>query len=87
MEDQGIGIAAEDQARIFDRFERAVSVRHDSGVGLGLWIAWEAANALGGSIHVRSAPAAGATFVLELPRRGPAEPGAPGAPEEPSRSA
>ncbi|MFN7131286.1 MAG: PAS domain S-box protein, partial [Myxococcales bacterium] len=37
--DRGIGIAPEDQARIFQRFERAVPARHFGGMGLGLWIA------------------------------------------------
>jgi signal transduction histidine kinase len=71
IEDRGIGIAAEDQGRIFERFERAVSVRHYSGFGLGLWIAWEAATALGGNLRVESAPGAGAIFTLEVPRAGP----------------
>src|SRR6185295_11250828 len=39
--DHGIGIAAPDQARIFGRFERAVSVEHFGGLGLGLFIVRE----------------------------------------------
>ena len=39
VRDQGIGIGAPEQARIFDRFERAVSAGQYGGFGLGLWIA------------------------------------------------
>ncbi|MDC3962417.1 MASE1 domain-containing protein [Polyangium jinanense] len=66
--DRGIGIPAEDQARIFDRFERAVSVRHFGGFGLGLWIARRIVEALGGTILVESTPGEGATFTVTLPR-------------------
>jgi PAS domain S-box-containing protein len=65
--DQGIGIAPEHQARIFGRFERAVSGRHYGGFGLGLWITRQIAEVHGGSIQLRSAPGAGSTFTVELP--------------------
>jgi signal transduction histidine kinase len=68
IRDRGIGIAPEDQQRIFERFERAVSERHDGGLGLGLWITRRIAPHLGGSIEVRSQPGEGATFALCLPR-------------------
>src|SRR5262249_17781487 len=48
VRDQGIGIAPEDHARIFDRFERAVSQRNYGGLGLGLWIVRQITEALGG---------------------------------------
>jgi len=67
VRDQGIGISAEDQARIFQRFERAVSTRHFGGFGLGLWISKNLVEAHGGRIHVVSQPGAGATFTVELP--------------------
>ncbi|KYF54503.1 hypothetical protein BE08_22425 [Sorangium cellulosum] len=38
VQDRGIGIAPGDQARIFERFQRAASVMHYGGFGLGLWI-------------------------------------------------
>jgi signal transduction histidine kinase len=69
--DHGIGIAPEDQARIFEQFERAVPASHYGGLGLGLWIARETVRALGGTIRVESAAGQGATFTVELPRRGP----------------
>jgi signal transduction histidine kinase len=68
VEDHGIGIAPEDQERIFDRFERAVSPRHFAGIGLGLWIVRQLVEAHGGTIRVRSAPDHGATFTVELPQ-------------------
>ena len=66
--DQGIGIASADQARIFERFERAVSSAHYSGFGLGLWIAREIVRAHDGEIHVSSQPGEGATFQVTLPQ-------------------
>ncbi|MDI3283877.1 HAMP domain-containing sensor histidine kinase [Polyangium sp. 15x6] len=67
VQDHGIGIAKEDQARIFERFERAVSSSRFGGLGLGLYIARAAAEAHGGSIRVESEPGRGATFIVELP--------------------
>jgi PAS domain S-box-containing protein len=72
VRDHGIGIAAEDQARIFERFERAVSSRSYGGFGLGLWIVRRVIDALGGTISVESVPGAGATFTVTLPRERPA---------------
>jgi signal transduction histidine kinase len=67
VRDHGIGIAAQDQARIFERFERLAGTK-TGGFGLGLWIVREIVRALSGSIEVESAPGAGATFVVELPK-------------------
>jgi signal transduction histidine kinase len=67
VEDRGVGISRDDQRRIFERFERAVSASHVSGFGLGLWIARQTVEALGGRIHVRSAPGEGSTFTVDLP--------------------
>ena len=67
VQDHGIGIAASDQARIFERFERAVPERHYGGFGVGLWIARVVAEAHGGRLQVTSREGEGSTFVLELP--------------------
>jgi signal transduction histidine kinase len=66
--DRGIGIAPEDHARVFQRFERAAA-RGFSGIGLGLWITREIVTRLGGSIHLESNLGAGARFTVELPIR------------------
>ena len=67
--DQGKGIAAEDQARIFEKFER-VDPREPGGSGLGLYIARRLARAMGGDVTVDSAPGQGARFVFTLPSNG-----------------
>jgi PAS domain S-box-containing protein len=68
IRDHGIGIPAEHQARIFERFERAVSDRHYGGLGLGLWIVRQIVDAFGGTIRVESRAGAGSTFTVLLPR-------------------
>jgi PAS domain S-box-containing protein len=67
VRDRGIGIAVEDQERIFGRFERAASDVRYGGLGLGLFISHEIAQAHDGRIRVESVPGEGAKFVLELP--------------------
>jgi PAS domain S-box-containing protein len=69
IRDHGLGISPEDQQRIFERFERLISVRHFGGFGLGLWIVRQIAEAHGGSVRVDSAPGEGSTFTVEVPRR------------------
>ncbi len=81
VRDHGIGIAPEDQARIFERFERAVSTRHFGGLGLGLWITRQAIEAHGGRIEVDSQVGEGACFRVLLPLGGPSE-GPLGAPSK-----
>lgn len=68
VSDHGIGIAAKDMGRIFNRFERATSIRHYGGLGLGLYITRQIVEAHGGQIHVASAPHQGTTFTIEVPR-------------------
>ena len=68
VRDHGIGVSKEDQARIFGRFERAVSTRHFGGLGLGLYITAQILRAHRGSIRVESEPGQGARFVITLPR-------------------
>jgi signal transduction histidine kinase len=67
VRDHGIGIAPEQQARIFEKFQRAVSSQTASGLGLGLWIARHIVEACGGAITVESSPGAGSTFTVILP--------------------
>lgn len=65
--DRGPGIAEADRERIFERFERAASVRHFEGMGLGLYITREIVERHGGSIRVEGEPGEGATFVVTVP--------------------
>jgi signal transduction histidine kinase len=66
--DQGIGISPDDAAKLFGRFQRAASIRHYGGMGLGLYITRHIVEAHGGTITVASTPGVGSTFVVELPR-------------------
>jgi signal transduction histidine kinase len=68
VSDHGIGIAAEHQERIFERFERVVSDRRYAGFGLGLWITSRIVEEFGGGLSVRSEPGAGSTFIVRLPQ-------------------
>ena len=75
VRDQGIGIAPEAQARLFDKFgkfESAVPERHSGGLGLGLYITHNIVEAMGGHIRVESRPGEGSTFTVDLPRSAPA---------------
>jgi PAS domain S-box-containing protein len=67
IRDQGLGIALVDQARIFERFERASKHAGSGGLGLGLYIVKQITDAQGGAIKVQSEPGYGATFTVELP--------------------
>lgn len=72
VRDHGIGIPADRLPFVFDRFERAVSPEHFGGLGLGLYIVRQIAQALGGGVRVESVEGEGSTFTLELPLAGPA---------------
>jgi signal transduction histidine kinase len=67
--DNGIGIAAGQQRRIFRRFYRVDPdrSRHTSGVGLGLTIVESIVRGHGGTVEVASAPGQGSTFTLRVP--------------------
>ena len=72
VSDTGVGISEDQMPLVFERFYRADSARAEEGVGLGLSIARQIAEAHGGTIEARSKLGVGSTFVL-LPRgkRGP----------------
>lgn len=65
--DHGMGIAKDKQDKIFERFERAVSSRQISGLGLGLYISSSIVRDHGGTISVESELGQGSIFSFELP--------------------
>ncbi|MBK5092820.1 MAG: PAS domain S-box protein, partial [Actinobacteria bacterium] len=70
--DEGIGIPAEEHAKIFGRFYQVESGENRSfpGTGLGLYITSELLHAMGGTIKVDSEPGKGSTFTITLPLAG-----------------
>ncbi|MCI0452796.1 MAG: ATP-binding protein, partial [Candidatus Latescibacteria bacterium] len=77
VEDTGIGIAPEDQGRIFERFYRVDKARSRQlgGTGLGLSIVKHVALSHGGNVALKSAPGRGSTFRVQIPLRRAANPG------------
>ncbi len=69
VKDSGVGIAPQEQKRIFDRFYRIIGdrARHTGGSGLGLSIAMAIALTHQGSIQVESQLGTGSTFTIRLP--------------------
>ncbi|MBO0808343.1 MAG: PAS domain S-box protein, partial [Actinobacteria bacterium] len=69
VRDTGIGVPADEQPRLFNRFFRsaAATERETQGTGLGLFIVKHVAEAHGGSVTVSSVPGAGSTFTIRLP--------------------
>ncbi len=71
VRDEGIGIAASNLARIFERFERVETgiAGRIAGTGLGLSVVQEIAHLHGGRVWAKSRLGSGSTFTLALPRR------------------
>ncbi|OIQ85951.1 autoinducer 2 sensor kinase/phosphatase LuxQ [mine drainage metagenome] len=80
--DNGIGIDAATQARLFRPFEQADpgTTKRYGGTGLGLTITRHLVELMGGTIQLHSEPGAGSTFVIRLPLRRCADVAAPSAP-------
>ncbi len=68
IKDNGIGFDMRFHDRIFDIFQRLQRAEDYPGTGVGLAIVRKAMQRMGGQIRAESAPGAGATFYLELPR-------------------
>ena len=68
VRDHGIGIAPDQQSKIFERFERGAEQR-SGGFGIGLWIVRNICVAMGGAVSVESTLGEGACFTVMLPRR------------------
>jgi PAS domain S-box-containing protein len=71
VRDYGPGIPEGELARIFERFERAAPARHYGGMGLGLYVARQIAQAHGGSIVGTNEEGGGACFTVRLPLKPP----------------
>ena len=70
MRDTGIGVAKEDQERIFERFVQVdgTSTRKYNGSGLGLALVREYAALQGFTVSVESTPGVGSSFIIGIPR-------------------
>ena len=73
VDDEGLGIPASEQGRIFEKFYRldAEMTRGVGGSGLGLYISREIIERMDGTLSVLSTPGGGSTFTVTLPRRTP----------------
>jgi len=69
IRDQGIGIAPDDQKRLFEPFQRAANVGQIPGTGLGLSIVKNLVDLHQGQIELRSQLDKGTTFILRFPRQ------------------
>ncbi len=66
VQDNGVGIAQEDQHRIFHMFERIYPTDKYEGTGIGLAIVQKAVERMGGRVGLESAPGQGSRFWIEL---------------------
>ena len=67
ISDNGVGIGKEDLKQIFSRLYKCDKSRSDKGSGLGLSIAYQLTEKMGGQLSVESSAGQGATFILTLP--------------------
>lgn len=73
VSDSGIGIASDDQERIFSEFGQIGTAQSGRrrGTGLGLHLCQQLAGLLGGTLELESRPGVGSTFTLKIPARAP----------------
>jgi len=69
VQDTGIGISAQDQVRVFDRFHQVddSTIRQEEGSGIGLSLVKELVELMSGTIHLESELGVGSTFLVRLP--------------------
>ncbi len=70
--DTGIGIAPEDQVRVFDKFERGPGAHRQIGAGLGLALVKSLIELHGGRVELKSMPGEGTAVTCRIPARAPA---------------
>jgi signal transduction histidine kinase len=68
VEDNGIGVAPEQQTRLFRAFERLRGTEAYPGTGIGLAIVRKGVEHMGGRVGVESSPDQGSKFWMELPK-------------------
>ncbi|HLH26390.1 MAG TPA: ATP-binding protein [Chloroflexota bacterium] len=73
VRDEGLGIPADRQSHIFERYYQAHAASHRSGLGLGLYLSRQIVERHGGRIWAESAEGRGSRFVVEVPARVVAE--------------
>jgi len=68
VQDSGIGISAEDQKKLFQKFSRIKSTETAEirGTGLGLWITKQIVEQMGGTIYVESIKGVGTSFIIRF---------------------
>jgi two-component system, OmpR family, sensor kinase len=67
VDDNGGGIALQDQQMIFEKFAVAAHSSRGAGTGLGLWIVTRLVQAMDGEITLKSAPGTGCVFTVRIP--------------------
>ncbi len=67
VRDEGLGIPADQQAHVFERYYQAHATSHRSGLGLGLYLSRQIVERHGGRIWAESADGKGSRFVVEVP--------------------
>jgi two-component system, OmpR family, sensor kinase len=67
VQDRGIGMAVDQQERVFGRFEQVMTHHRGSGFGIGLWVANRLVQAIGGRITISSRLGEGSTFTVIFP--------------------
>jgi len=72
ISDTGIGMSAEQQAKLFEEFSQAdaTTAQHFGGTGLGLALSRKLARMMGGDVTVTSEPGKGSVFTVRLPGGG-----------------
>lgn len=69
VKDSGVGVPRDVQQKIFNLFERGITIGNNSGLGIGLFVSNQIVKAHRGKILLASKPGKGSIFTIELPLR------------------